>query len=701
MNTLSKQLMKLSALMMAIVLLAASCKRAFDEPPYNSGDPDIKITHTIKQLQEIRTQNGNKDTTLATDVVIAGVVIGDDKSGNLFKQIVIQDESAGINIQLDASNLNATYPAGRRVFVKAKGLTLGAYGGMMQLGLGMNGTSPARIPQSVIGNYLVAGSSNNVVTPVELEISQVTSSYQNMLVKLKDVQIAQADLSKTYADPSQAVSAVNINMEDCKGGKIILRSSSFANFAGNRVPQGKGNITGIYTFFNTTAQFVIRDTTDVAAMTGTRCGSTGGGTAVTSISALRALYTGSDVVVANGSIITGVVVSNSTNESAGNFRLVQTDNNAGVIFRMAGTGAPVYTQGTTLTIDISGGTLTSFQGEIQIGNVAANKVNQGSAGTVTPRVATIQQIITSKSSWASTLVKINNVTVSAPSASGTTGNNYTITDATGNVVAFIRNTSGITLPQGTATSITGYVGVYLPTGATDTTAQLGIRLATDLENGGGTPGGGTGIALTTSPLKIDFNNIGTALPTGITGRTAATATSLGTETGATLTPGATTTGWAVVGGGFKNYASATGLDAATTAADQATATNRALGIRQVGVSDKEVAFVFELNNTLNKNNLKMSFLLQSLDAGSPRITTWSVDYANADAPTSFSAPQTVTGTLTTGNSTFSSNTINVDFGSALNNKSGKIFIRIVALGVTTGSGNRATSAIDDVQFTWN
>jgi hypothetical protein len=51
--------------------------------------------------------------------------------------------------------------------------------------------------------------------------------------------------------------------------------------------------------------------------------------------------------------------------------------------------------------------------------------------------------------------------------------------------------------------------------------------------------------------------------------------------------------------------------------------------------------------------------------------------------------------------TFASTAVAVNFGTALNNLNQKVWIRIVTLAATTGSGNRPSSAIDDVQLTWN
>ncbi len=204
------------------------------------------------------------------------------------------------------------------------------------------------------------------------------------------------------------------------------------------------------------------------------------------------------------------------------------------------------------------------------------------------------------------------------------------------------------------------------------------------------------VTLTTSPYVENFDGIGTGLPNGFSVRTPATATSLGTVVSFTTAA----TAWNNVTGAFKNLASATAGAAATTTA-QAAATDRALGLRQTGgVGDPGGAFVFQLANTTGKTALKLSFNLQSVDASSPRTATWRVDYGIGTAPTTFTAAAT-TGTLTTGNSLFTNNTINVDFGTALDNNANNIWIRIVSLNATTGAGNRPSTTIDNFNLTFN
>lgn len=207
------------------------------------------------------------------------------------------------------------------------------------------------------------------------------------------------------------------------------------------------------------------------------------------------------------------------------------------------------------------------------------------------------------------------------------------------------------------------------------------------------------ISLGTSSYTQNFDAIASGLPAGFTVRTNATPTVLGTS--ATLTTAAAT--WNSTTGGFKNVASANGLTNSATTANQNASANRALALRQTGTAgtggDPGGAFVVQLANTSMRTGFRLSFKLQSLDASSPRTTNWVVDYGFGAAPTAFT-PATATGTLTTGGSTFTNNTVSVNFNSALDNQNQNVWIRIVTLNASTGSGNRPTSAIDDFSLNW-
>lgn len=273
---------KVTKLFSALVLLTlfgalASCDKNFDEPPGPS-DPNIAPNMTIAQFKALHTTPGNF-TAITQDIIIAGVVVANDKSGNFYKQLFIQDTTGAIQLSLDATNLYTSYPVGRRVFVRANGLTLSDNNGTMLLGVrAMINGSPSLegIPSGLMNRHIIGGSINNPVSPLEVTFSDLGTNMQNRyinaLIKLKEYEFLAADTARTYSDTSAYRTTTNLTIKGCDGSSVIVRTSGYANFAGVGVPNGMGDITSIYTTFGTTRQLVIRDTADVE-FNQPRCGS--------------------------------------------------------------------------------------------------------------------------------------------------------------------------------------------------------------------------------------------------------------------------------------------------------------------------------------------------------------------------------------------------------------------------------------------
>ena len=57
----------------------------------------------------------------------------DDRSGNYYKSIVIQDSTGGIELKFNDGFLYNQYPIGRTLYIKCKDLILTDYNGLTQL----------------------------------------------------------------------------------------------------------------------------------------------------------------------------------------------------------------------------------------------------------------------------------------------------------------------------------------------------------------------------------------------------------------------------------------------------------------------------------------------------------------------------------------------------------------------------------------
>ncbi len=470
------------AIITAMLIIPVSCvDLEFDEPPAGGEDPNLPVNITIAELKSRHTLEQYEEIT--DDVTFQGLVISNDAASNFFKQLVIQDATAGIEMRIEMTDLNNLYPVGRKVYVKAKGLWLGDYNGLVQLGAGEGIDDQGdpiliRIPESLIDQYIVPATYGNDVAPKTLTIDDLTFNAQDSLVstlvRFEGMQFIAADAGEVYAVFQDDT---NRELEDCSDQRLILRTSGYASFASDSTPVLNGTITGVLSIFGDTYQLTIRDLEDVA-MEDERCGGGNPGGTQAPIDSVRGIFSGSPTTISSTKI-KGIVISDFNSASVTGKNLYIQDATGGIAIRFADFHS--FALGSELIIDLNGGLMDEYFGLLQVDGLSLGAVTLvGTPGDVTPREATVQQVLTNAQAWESTLVKIKDVTLSGNSVFD---GSVTATDASGAMILFTRSQSTFAqsaLPTGLVT-LTVIVSEY-------DTPQLIIRNIADV-TGGGTGGG--------------------------------------------------------------------------------------------------------------------------------------------------------------------------------------------------------------------
>jgi hypothetical protein len=271
---------RFSLLFLSCSLLLASClKKDYDAPPDTStyDPPGLTVNTSLKTLSNLGIGLGSGRYRKMGDTTIYGVVVADDKSGNYYKQIVIQDTSkGGIVLYLDKSYLYNEYPQGRGIYVNLKGLWLVNYKGLPEIVYDVDAAgNTTAIPSGMLGNYITKGKyPDNSVGAIETtleEIKQNSNRYINTLVKIVGVQFNTGSAGQTYALPSAQASGTDRTIEICDhSANIIVRTSGYSSLQPYITPSGFGSLTCIVSNYAGSPQLIIRDTTDVR-MTDPRC----------------------------------------------------------------------------------------------------------------------------------------------------------------------------------------------------------------------------------------------------------------------------------------------------------------------------------------------------------------------------------------------------------------------------------------------
>ncbi|MBR1569518.1 MAG: OB-fold nucleic acid binding domain-containing protein [Bacteroidales bacterium] len=143
--------------------------------------PDFGGTFTsIRDLKA--TYRSGKPAEVAGNVWIKGQVISSDRTGNIYRELYIQDETGGIDLKLGKSSLYSDYQLGQWIYVYCDGLTLGAYNGMPQLGLEADQTTTNDYEtsyidvQAIIDQHVFRGAYDTPVQPAVITEDQLKAS---------------------------------------------------------------------------------------------------------------------------------------------------------------------------------------------------------------------------------------------------------------------------------------------------------------------------------------------------------------------------------------------------------------------------------------------------------------------------------------------------------------------------------------------
>lgn len=266
-----------------MLLIAASllnsCADDFDTPPLVVPTANRVRNTTIADLKSKYWQDAvNYIDTITEDLVIAGRVISSDESGNIYKNLVIQDETAALTISINGTNLYNTYRVGQEIVISLKDHWIGKYNSLMQLGYPdyyeAGGVWEATFLP--LESFEQIAQLNGLPKPELVDTISATISglstdaaglrqWQSQLVIFNDVKFTDADGVNAFVTGS---ATTNRTIEDTGGNTLTVRTSSYSSFKDELLPLGYGSVVGILSYYGSNSsnggwQLLLRDITDV------------------------------------------------------------------------------------------------------------------------------------------------------------------------------------------------------------------------------------------------------------------------------------------------------------------------------------------------------------------------------------------------------------------------------------------------------
>lgn len=246
----------------------------------------ISIADLKTQFASVVNSSTDAYKLIEKDMMIKAVVTGNDVSGNIYNQVSVQDASGAIIVGINGSGLSGYLPVGQEILINLKGLYIGNYRKLPQIG-GVNtklsdGTlSMGKIERAVWNEHfkiLNPGEADaSTVVPEEFDLTKLTdAAYMDAnvgkLMTLKKVKFASANGTNVWAPDDTNTSLELIDAETgnrINKNNLVVRNSGYSKFANEVIPQGVFDITGIFTRYHNkdydTWQIVLRSTDDLKA----------------------------------------------------------------------------------------------------------------------------------------------------------------------------------------------------------------------------------------------------------------------------------------------------------------------------------------------------------------------------------------------------------------------------------------------------
>lgn len=250
------------------------------------GNQEIAETNVItigslkEKYESVINASTNSYEQITEDVQIKGRVVGNDIGGNIYNEVSIDDGTGAILICISQGGLFSYLPVGQEIVVDLKGLYIGGYGKQAEIGMpytNAKGNSYVSRMSRVLWNKhfkLTGVADASKVVAEEFDVSKRTNeeyftANNGKLMTIKNVEFTNADGKTTFAPSDEKDAANSVNRGLSQNGKpittssIVVRTSSYADFAAKQLPTGKLNITGVFTRYRTTWQILIRDERDI------------------------------------------------------------------------------------------------------------------------------------------------------------------------------------------------------------------------------------------------------------------------------------------------------------------------------------------------------------------------------------------------------------------------------------------------------
>lgn len=233
-----KTIANYGSLLLATLLLTACDKGT------TLGEEDEKAPEATCTIARLKTLCDGPSYRIAEPIVVRGAVTGNNRYGEFYRQIIIQDATGGITIAADYPAADNAYPLGAELIVYCNGLTLYDYGGKIELG--KISDESTCIPRTELAKHLrISGAEARYATATPVRIDRLTPAHVDTYVRIDNVHFTRPAAWCDRNPETNRYMPTERIVADAEGNTLAVRTLGTALYAGEPLPSGSGSLCGI------------------------------------------------------------------------------------------------------------------------------------------------------------------------------------------------------------------------------------------------------------------------------------------------------------------------------------------------------------------------------------------------------------------------------------------------------------------------
>lgn len=227
-----------------LLLLAGGCSRA-TAPDFDETEPRVEVL----SVATLKARCGSATrTTVHEEIAVQGLVTGNDRYGEYDRQLVIEDASGGLVINLDDEELHRRYPVGTRVTLYCNGLTLTNYGGRFEVLTDPDDRyGTGGIPAAAVTSYLrVAATAGEAPRPTVCPLTELGAAMLDRYVRVEGVRFTDRTVTWCRRDLlTEEFLPTEHPIADRAGNTFIVRTPATVAYVLEPLPEGEVALCGI------------------------------------------------------------------------------------------------------------------------------------------------------------------------------------------------------------------------------------------------------------------------------------------------------------------------------------------------------------------------------------------------------------------------------------------------------------------------